>query len=140
MIQPQTTMRKWLRALGAVLVCGWAFCFGAMLWAGQSWIWVSIDTRVERHTWNFVIDLFVARYVRMPRSYTPMHYVEVSTWFVLFLPLAGVGMVMLHRWRIRRRHARWLAEGKCFTCGYQLLAEQRRCPECGIARAPACPG
>lgn len=50
-----------------------------------------------------------------------------------FAPFMLYGVWQVVGWR-RRRARRWLAEGKCVGCGYDLRASPVRCPECGRER------
>jgi hypothetical protein len=36
-------------------------------------------------------------------------------------------------WRSHRARKRWVLEGRCLRCGYDLRESEERCPECGTA-------
>lgn len=50
-----------------------------------------------------------------------------------FVPFMLYGVWRMVNWR-KRRQRKWLAEGRCCGCGYDLRASPDRCPECGRER------
>jgi hypothetical protein len=62
------------------------------------------------------------------------HLVRVNS--LLVLAASGIGVVSLARKIMRgRRRRKWLADGCCAACGYDLRAGHEVCPECGTAVA-----
>jgi hypothetical protein len=59
-----------------------------------------------------------------------------SVWLPHWLLSLLLGLPVAVAWRIRRRsvmRAARLAAGQCASCGYDLRASPKRCPECGAA-------
>jgi len=66
----------------------------------------------------------------------PIHdeYFCIPHW--CFLAVCGIpGVIMLRRWRRRRRAERRTISGLCPNCNYDLRATPDRCPECGTVVA-----
>jgi hypothetical protein len=76
---------------------------------------------------------------RKPVPGSPAGFVETGVSFSFaYIPLwmmaAIVGLVTGYRFYLalgRRRRRRWIEQGCCAACGYDLRATPDRCPECG---------
>jgi hypothetical protein len=67
--------------------------------------------------------------------YRDAHYRWTRVNFPMWLPTALFATLPLARGALFFRRRRWVREGHCAKCGYDLRATPDRCPECGAAAA-----
>ena len=108
------------------------FIYGGNVYSiGHDSVWDSVAYifRGDRETWQIRSGSFQLQ-PRLPLFDTGPPVTTIMP-FWPFLLVSGVPAALLF---VRRRNR--FAPGCCKTCGYDLRASVRRCPECGTAIAP----
>ena len=101
------------------------------------WNWWSESIDDSSYRWRGGGDLSIKSYLglRISTYQTPrfleMGFQLTSVYIPVWVGLAPVGMLTIHRF-VAGLHGRYLAvHGRCRACGYDLRATPARCPECG---------
>jgi hypothetical protein len=81
----------------------------------KGFVGFAVGNKINRHRSGVAISRRVA--------------VLVPHWFVLSLLM----IPFFCRWKCRFTKSRRLAQNRCVTCGFDLRASAKRCPECGSA-------
>ena len=121
----------WAVSSQFIVVCSSPYC-RVELGLGQVWVIIpdSGSFKMESY-WRVLRNGSFNAGLFFPQASKRNHYFLVGVPFWLLLTLAAVPTAIL--WRRDRRPK----PGCCLTCGYDLRASKKTCPECGTAIAVA---
>jgi hypothetical protein len=98
--------------------------------------------RFARTGWQWRRGPFLAHHEQRPDLWSPgsegpfawKTQTDNAIAFPIAIPLILFALLPLHRLLRARRRNRWLTQGRCGCCGYDIRATPARCPECGASQ------